>query len=31
MAGFLREVNEGKEYTKTFTKRFKTSEIITET
>lgn len=31
MAGFLREATEGKEYTKTFAKRFKTSEIVTET
>lgn len=30
MAGFLREVNEEKEYTKAFAKRFKTSEIVTE-
>ncbi len=31
MAGFLREVNEEKEYTKAFAKRFKSSEIVTET
>jgi len=31
MVGFLREVTEEKEYTKAFAKRFKTSEIVTET